>query len=167
MRPHGEHKLENQLVRRQPFAVPRAPELSAHLAEFAGPISEDERSARVLEQAVEGKLRNAARRSLRICRKTIAALRTVESSAEEPAPAELVIAGHVKAERSGCGLDNIRLSLAEAAGELRDARPRPDELAPPDERMVDRAPQRLPSQREIGAEQLIAAVPERAVSARV
>src|ERR1700733_13376284 len=50
MRSDRKLKLKQELVRRQAFAITGAAQLSANLAELAGPIGEHQRSTGVLQQ---------------------------------------------------------------------------------------------------------------------
>src|SRR5689334_16241682 len=96
MSAHGKHELEQYFVGGQAFAIAVAPQLPADLAEFAGPIRKNRRSAGVLEQAgTEGGAGVGGRNGRQAC----AAFGAVEPAAEEPAASELVIGGDVKAKR--------------------------------------------------------------------
>src|SRR5579871_2594129 len=95
---HREHELENQFVSEESFAILRAAKLAPDLTELAGPVGEDERSAGVLQERGESDGRIAQGSGVGIGGQAVAALGTVETAAQEPAAAKLVIAGNVEAE---------------------------------------------------------------------
>src|SRR5437879_4766987 len=82
MRTDGKLKLEQELVSRQTLAVTGAAELSANLAEFAGPIRQYDRTSRIALQ-----------------HELVRAVGAIEASADKPAARELVIARDVVSKR--------------------------------------------------------------------
>ena len=116
-----------------------------------------------------GSKSGAGRKRRRIGGQALATLERSKRPPTDPAASQLVVAGNVKAE----GLDQADRRGANHIGdrrpidELRDARPRPDEFAACHEGVIDGAAQRLPSQHGIHTEQLIVAVGERTVAARI
>src|SRR5690348_16465499 len=93
---HGELELEEQLVGCKTVTVASAAELSANLAELARPVGKDQRPSSILDE--RGNREVAHRRGERIRRLARAALRAVETAAQEPPAGELVIAGNIVAE---------------------------------------------------------------------
>src|SRR5262245_49728810 len=106
MRTDRKLKLEQEFICHVVSRIPGAPQLPPYLAELARPIRQDEGCALVAQRRV---------------RRTIG---TVAPCSDEPAPPELVVAGHVETRRV---LKSGRLIAAA-----------PDDLGPPDERAVDR-----------------------------
>src|SRR5579883_1436735 len=103
VRPHGEHELEEELVCPEAFAVADAAGFAADLAEFAGPIRDDEGAAIVLEQRID-QARRALAGGVGIGGQAANALRAIEAETGEPAAVPLVFAGGVHAER---GADDV------------------------------------------------------------
>src|SRR5579872_7270491 len=147
-------ELKQEFVGFPAFTILGALELAAHLAEFTRPIGEKHGAAGVLNQGADSR-RHAGGGGLgeRIRGLTEAALGAVESAAEEPAAAKLVVAGNVIAKGRCGGRSHIGLT-------------RPNELAAADEGTVDGAAERLPAHGGIDAVKLIFGVEQRAVAAR-
>src|SRR5689334_6604445 len=144
MRTHRKLELKKKFIGGESFAVARAPELAAYLAELGGPVSEEQRAARV----VQGRIGDS--------------LRPVEAGADKPAPRELVIPGKIVSERF---LHRAHANLGREIRTYRGARP--DELAAGQERVIDRAAERLPSQRGVHSVQLVRAIAPETVPAGV
>src|ERR1019366_5500167 len=159
---HGKHDLEDQFVSGETFAVAGAAELSANLAELAGPVRQNEGAAGILEQR-SGRQRQVAGFGVRVGREARAALRAVEAATQEPAAGELVVAGDVESEWLGKRSAQERRS----GGGRVDRGTRPDKLTAGHEGVIDGAAQGLPVKGEVRAEELIAAIGVGAVAARV
>src|SRR5579871_1784360 len=133
VRADGELELEKKFVRGSILAVMGASELPADLAELARPISKYERSARVLQHGQRGQqgIQRRDEAIRRILQTVVDPLRAVESASQEPASRELIVARNVETEGRYRGH-----RLLDTA---------PDDLAASNKRVINRAPQRFPT----------------------
>src|SRR4051794_5326455 len=99
MRSVGAHRkleLEKQLVSGETVAVPGTAELSADLAELAGPVGEQERAPSILDE--RGKRTVAHGHAFREGGLAGATLGAVETAAQEPAAGKLILRRDIVAE---------------------------------------------------------------------
>src|ERR1019366_5446340 len=170
---HGELELEENFVGGQSFAIFGAPELGADQAELAGHVGQLKTATRVLKEGdgarIGGQRIVAGCRGCRGGGQAIAALGAVEAAAEDPAPVDLIVAGNVETEGLGEAAGRAGERRSRRPGEIgrRDAGARPDQLAARHEGVINGAPQGFPAQRDITAEELILAVGEGTVAARI
>src|SRR5450759_3042253 len=173
---HGELELEEDFVGGQAFAIFGAAELGADQAELAGHVGHLERAARVLEKRdaareihTGGEQIRAGRCRVRVGGQALAAFGAIEAAADGPTAVHLIVAGDEEAERRGEAARRGAERRGERSGEVcrSNAGAGPDEFAARHEGVIDGAAQRLPTQGGIGAVELIVAVGEGAVAARV
>src|SRR5215471_6760732 len=90
VRAHRELELEEQFVGGEAIAVARSAKLPTELAEFARPISHDDRASSILDERCEGTVAGPDR--IGHGGLAGATLGLIEAAAQEPAAGELVVA---------------------------------------------------------------------------